>query len=56
MFLKIGKVYHREFDAQKKVGWVEELLVCLSLEFKQYLGRRLFQTVTSFSLFICPSI
>ena len=41
---------------QSQAGWVEELLFCLSLEFKQYLGRRLFQTLTNFSLFECLSI
>ena len=35
---------------------MEELLFCLSLEFKQYLGRRLFQTLTNFSLFKSPSV
>ena len=41
------------------LGWLgggAPFLVCLSLEFKQYLGRRLFQTLENFSLFKCPSI
>ena len=32
---------------------MEELLACLPLEFKQYLGGRLFQTLSNFSLFKC---
>ena len=41
------------FEANPGPGWVKELLTCFSLEFKEYLGRRHFQSLADISLFKC---